>query len=271
MNLYRSRIASYLIWRLVLCNPGFRRRLQSVLIRDRTETRTLIGAPVCMNARSEIGYWRAATQQTANVLFRDEVPQMLTVASLLGEGSVFVDCGANVGLWSANMARLRGVHRGLRILAFEANPDTFARLQRTLAGVAGASAHNVALSDRTRTLEMAEGAVSGVFGVEGGDFKIAGTARAVAARPLDEFLTGERDIVMKIDVEGHELEVLQGAGEALARGRVRAVYIDGYDKAKGAAIAAMLEGHGFRLLNGRTLAPFAAGDYAILAIKTGGA
>ncbi len=266
MNPFKNRVVGYLIWRFVLRKPKFRAVLQRVLIRQRQITLTLLGADLVIDTRLEMGYHRAARLQADSIVFRDEVPKLLLVASLLRPGTTFVDCGANVGLWSFNVARLAPLHPGLKVLAFEAHPDTFARLARGAARYPAVSCHNVALSTGTGFIEMSEGAGSGTFGVDT-SFTIGGTARRVATRALDDFIAGIADMVVKIDVEGHEYEVLQGAATALAEGRIRAVLIDGIAAGTRALAHAFLRARGYDVLDAASLAVATEDHDRIIAMR----
>jgi FkbM family methyltransferase len=141
----------------------------------------------------------------------DDVKRLRT---LLGPGDVFVDCGANVGLWT--LVAGTAVGRGGQVVAIEANPDVYGRLAR-----------NVELNsfaDRCTTINQAVSRSSGMLGFDtGGDFHNVGRVSAegeleVPAVPLDAVMP---DIVngVKIDVEGHELDVLEGGGAKLLRDR----------------------------------------------------
>jgi len=268
MNVYGNRVFRYLLWRFVLTQPRLRRFIQSIFYPNREVAVTVLGANLTINPQKELGYWRAAKNQQSNVVFQDEVPQMMAFTSLLSNDCTFVDCGANVGLWTCNVARLRAVHRDLRVLAFEANPDTFSRLQKSISAFDNVKAFCCALSDRERQLQMFEAAASGSFGVHYGAFQIAGSDQAIAARPLDAFTDGLNNMVVKIDVEGHELEVLRGAGASFRRGAIRAVLVDGFPReAEQGILQALAAGGLTHALNGRTLRPFQAGDHSVLATR----
>lgn len=164
MNIYSNRAISYLIWRLILRNPRLRRMVTEWLVPNKDETINLIGNSIRINRIEEIGYWRAAKSQFSNVVFRDEVPTLMRLLGLIQPNTTFVDCGANVGLFSATVSHLQKIYCQLRIYSFEPHPHTFKRLTATLEGTR-TEIRNFALSNREGTLEVFEGATSGVFGV----------------------------------------------------------------------------------------------------------
>lgn len=255
MNFYRNRLVRYLIWRFVLRNPALRIKLQRLLFATGPKDIDLLAQPMRVDAQKEIGYVRAAEQQGHNVLFRDEVPQLLSVMSLLEDGATFVDVGANAGLWSVTAASIARMRPSLNVIAIEANPDTFERLAANLGRFPNAIAHNVAVSDVEAELQFYGGATSGVFGAAKGPFNTDDTV-AIRAVPLDPIIQGADKLVIKIDVEGHEAPVLRGMRRAFEEGRVRAVFIDGYPRAAADEIVGTLIRYGFSLFDGRTRKDF---------------
>jgi FkbM family methyltransferase len=140
-----------------------------------------------------------------------------TLDRLLGPGDVFVDVGANVGYHTVRAARTVGPNG--RVVAVEANPEN-ARL----------IAHTIELNGITN-IELVPVALSGqrghvVFGTHvgsNGGFLDAATSASgrgtlVPTFPLDD-LGLERVSVVKIDVEGAEALVVDGATDTIRRDR----------------------------------------------------
>lgn len=123
-----------------------------------------------------------------------------------------VDVGANVGLWSWNMARDFNA-----VAAFEPVP-LYARCWRRNIESEAATLREVALGEAEGTVDMAaeSDAACGQTGVaSAGNGNVA---KAVPARTLDSFGLTDVDFI-KIDCEGYELCVLRGAVKTLERWR----------------------------------------------------
>jgi hypothetical protein len=71
-------------------------------------------------------------------------------------------------------------------------------------------------------------------------------------------------IVMKIDVEGQEWEVLQGAKSYFHDGRVKALYLDDYKNPK---VRTFLEEYEFSFFNGGTLERASQDTRHLLAVR----
>lgn len=133
--------------------------------------------------------------------------------SRLSAGRTLIDVGANIGYFSLLGSRLVGPSG--RVVAIEALPATYRQLEDNLARNA---ATNV------RALNVAATAAPGMVTLYGGEAHNSGTTSTVAADGLDALTDVEglplADLlhpeeiaaakVVKIDVEGAELDVLQG-------------------------------------------------------------
>jgi FkbM family methyltransferase len=145
---------------------------------------------------------------------------------LIEEGETFYDVGANVGFFSVIGARLAGPAG--KVVCFEPVPDNFQQIR-----------HNAILNgfSNIEVVETALGSVDAELpfwtSAEPTWGKLANTARVpdqltgeikVAVKRLDGILA-DTDLraprVIKVDVEGAELEVLEGALETLRAYRPR--------------------------------------------------
>ena len=146
-----------------------------------------------------------------------DLPVIEVLWRLVDEGDVVADIGANIGAMSAVLAERAG-SKG-RVFAFEAHPEVFKELEWNVALWKAAPIHavNVALS-RERGVVSLE--VPGDFKANRGLSRVSDGpsegSLSVPAKPLDDFFPAEGPVLMKIDVEGHELAVLQGAARTLA-------------------------------------------------------
>lgn len=250
--------------RVVNVHPRFRRFLLRMFFPNRDVEVELLGARLCVNTRQEIGYLAAQKMARVSIPLGGDAGILATLAMLIEPEDTFVDVGANVGLYSAVLARAGGIFPRMKFYAFEPHPDTVKRLRATLEDRA-VEIHACALSDHSGELEFCEGGGSWTFGAvdPASPYQIRARAVRILARRLDELPIEGDSIVLKIDVENHEAEVLRGAERLLASGRVKAVYIDGYADA---AIPALLRELDFTLFDGRTLGSDTS-DRKLLAIS----
>jgi FkbM family methyltransferase len=159
------------------------------------------------------------------------------ICRLLDPSETALDIGANVGQMTSLM-RCRVGKKG-RVVAFEPHPELFSELRHNMEGLqapeaaAAAELHNVALSDVVGEALLEEGpAWADNRGVSKLVSAGASTERAVAVKTavLDEMFDGRTAIgLCKMDVEGHELQVLKGAARLLRERRVRDIIFEELD------------------------------------------
>jgi len=129
---------------------------------------------------------------------------------------LFVDCGAFDGD-SLRPYLERTAGTGARALAFEPDPQSFARLSAFLGTLPSAD------RERVRALELAVGARRERLRFAGSGLLSAGFSEEgdveVECVPLDEILAGEDPTYIKMDLEGAEPEALAGAALTLRRAR----------------------------------------------------
>src|SRR3954453_3924518 len=214
MNFPGRNFARHLFWVTVGRFPAVRVWLTRLFIPSRDSDIQMFGATLRINSREEIGLVRAARQSTSNIIFRDEVATLLNLALLLQPGDVFVDIGANIGLYSSILSRFANAYPETKFVAIEPNPETVRRLRESIRN-APVTVLNVALSNQKSELAFKRGITSGVFMVAGPGDEIA---MRVPCEKLDSLPIPNGDLILKIDVEEHELQVLQGAEEFLKSG-----------------------------------------------------
>jgi FkbM family methyltransferase len=247
MNFPGKRWLRHWFWILAFKYPRFRAALTRVLVSSRNIDIQLFAAHLHINTRDEIGLWRAAQMADDNVIFRDEVASLLNLALLLQPGDTFVDVGANVGLYTVVLSRLRNFFPEMKYVAIEPNPETATRLRKSVA-CRNVTVLELGVSDRSGDLPFSSGVTSGVFKVV--DSVATANARRIRCERLDSLPLDEGNLVVKIDVEEHEWPVLQGAGALFQSGRIKVIYLDGYSDQR---IPGFLREHGFTLFDGRTL------------------
>jgi len=143
--------------------------------------------------------------------------ELRLLPALVDPGRLTIDIGANKGVYSYVLSRLSRA-----VLAFEPNPKIYGLLSRAVP--ANVTTHEVALSNAGGTAELILPIHRcGRFSNQGATLqtkKLGGNKDfavwPVEQRTLDSYEA--RDVAfIKIDVEGFELEVLEGARETLAR------------------------------------------------------
>lgn len=141
---------------------------------------------------------------------------------------VAVDAGANVGEYTAALVR----HLPLaRILAFDASASAADQLRARFRAEPRVEVVQLGLSDRAETLQLhSPAAASGVATFYEHEGEPAGETSEVTCVRLDDYCAarGLRQIgLLKVDVEGHELRVLQGAEGLLATRAIGMIQFDG--------------------------------------------
>lgn len=158
------------------------------------------------------------------------------------EGAVALDIGANIGNHACFMA-----NRFARVVAFEPNPVVFHVLMANTLG-RNIECHNLGLSNRTATLP---------FVVKFPNYGLAHIAAegeeaniSIDVQPLDDLVqTARIDRIdfIKLDVDGHEIEVLQGASGTISKHKpviaMEAMYR--HDPALGESTLGFLEAAGY--------------------------
>jgi FkbM family methyltransferase len=183
-----------------------------------------------------------------------DLPMSEVVWRLMPKGGAALDVGANLGYVTSLLVARGGP--GSRVSAFEPHPLLFAQLRHNATGWRASS---------TSTVELIQAAVSDTAGEQAllipHDFdQNAGlpsldnaahklTSKACERIPvrtitLDDYVGDTTYDLMKVDVEGAELNVLRGAGGLLTNGRIRDIVYEDHSGAN-SSVRAFLKDAGY--------------------------
>jgi FkbM family methyltransferase len=155
------------------------------------------------------------TVQSSIIDFFDDVVS----PGVLGPAPFIVDVGANIGQF-ASAAKL--FFPAARVVSFEPDPDTYADLRVNTRALTDVELHNVGLGNRDEVLSFHrhELSVMSSFSAEAAGVAQHRGSTELPVRRLDAVLdSGDRPDLLKIDVEGFERQVLEGAWETVSRSR----------------------------------------------------
>ncbi len=138
------------------------------------------------------------------------------ITEFLREGETFADVGANIGLYTLPAAAKKA-----RVLAVEPSAKNRGRLEENLAlnGLSSVKIEACALGEKEG--EMAFCDDDALAHVE-----LAGDGPKVPVRRLDAILPEGEISLLKVDVEGFELAVFQGAEKAMRAGRLPVILFE---------------------------------------------
>lgn len=162
-------------------------------------------------------------------------------------GTKAADIGANIGYFSLLLSHRVGVTG--KVWCFEPHPKIFQRLKGNLKPQSVCQLHNLALSAKKGTMTLHvpqdfdgnEGTASLEPSV---DKEGAGQSLSVAVETLDSILFNQKVDLIKIDVEGHELDVFTGGSETLKT--VQNIFFEDFQGSRSSAIA-FLKNQGFEV------------------------
>jgi FkbM family methyltransferase len=251
---------------------GFRLLARSVLGKHRrndlfkkhniTISKFFFGDPVVI-----INHTKAHVRRNTNDydILRGDAEEIIRPHLALNEGETFVDIGANIGKYTIDVA-LSHKNISTQIVSIEAHPDTFKALRRNVKDcnkLLNPILVNKVVSGKKGTAEFYE--VEGLSDLNS-RYRKYGKKLVLEADTLDNILkeTGvKRADLVKIDVEGAELDVLRGAPETLRNARKVIVEVhntDLNDYGGFKEIQAVLEEHGLRVSKLQRAFTFAIGD-----------
>lgn len=144
----------------------------------------------------------------------------ILIQKYLRPGNVFIDVGANVGMHT--LAAARAMQGQGKIIAFEPFEPTMRMLEKSI-WMNGFSSmteiHQAAVSNAAGRQQLFIGATSGhhsLFALEPSPNNAQGPVEVPLVRLDSVIAAGQRIDLMKIDAEGAELEVIEGAVSLIA-------------------------------------------------------
>lgn len=156
-----------------------------------------------------------------------ELPVTEVISRLVSSGDLCIDAGANIGYFTSLMAsRVGGAGR---VLAFEPQPTVRELLERNvkrwhhpaIITVDPRALSNVAgTAHLTMPADFAERMATASIGPEGLE---------VETVTLDDALGDRPAALLKLDIEGHEFQALEGAQRALAERRVAHIVFEEHE------------------------------------------
>ena len=140
------------------------------------------------------------------------VREQALLTGLVKQGDVIIDVGANIGYYLLMFEKLAG-DRG-HVFCFEPEPENLSELKRNIAGnhLNNVSCFEAAVGDKCGTTYLARGLNAMVCEED------EGLTLEVKMLTLDSVIEQEVDVI-KIDVEGFEGQVLEGARNIIRRSR----------------------------------------------------
>lgn len=157
-----------------------------------------------------------------------ELPVCEVLWRLAEPGETAADVGANIGVMTSVLSMKVG--QAGRVTAFEPHPDVFRELENNVRRWRHRQVElvNKAVSSHAGKMRIKEDECfctnEGTARVLGREFR--GRSFEVVSIRLDEAWPESDCGLIKIDVEGHEVDVLSGAGRLLASGNVRDIVFE---------------------------------------------
>ena len=188
----------------------------------------------------------AETDYIQQKITRDKQPyeyaMLRDMATHLGDTDVFVDIGANIGNHSMYIAAVTGC----QVHAFEPNPHLAAGLKQSV--LANSLQQKIAVHQLGLGATAGQAHFSVLNPANLGAQSLEVGQGDIQVTTLDEMLAGKSVKVIKIDVEGMELAVLQGAVDTIKHSNP-VIYIECQTKENYEQVSTLLAEHKYGYLN----------------------
>ena len=193
----------------------------------------MLKKPVIVNFvnQSRLIVKKGMTGATGNIYTGlQEFEDMSFVLHLLRKDDVMIDIGANIGSYTI----LAGAVIGAKTFSFEPIPETFRCLidNVNINGIFNkVKCYNIGIADKNGILKFTSNLDTTNHVIINDSFiKNIDNIIDVPVRKLDTIISGCNPLLIKIDVEGFELQVLKGADEILKSKSLLAVIIETFSK-----------------------------------------
>jgi len=254
----RQPVAMATLFELFIRSPEFRSRLRDTYFwsSDQLELVHLVGGHSLYVSRNGDPDISGAIKKTGE--YEPDVTAALQFH--LSEGDCFVDVGASIGYFTI-LAGCAVGERG-RVIACEPGPQNQSTLLLNIAlnHLTNVEVAPVALSDQRGVVSYSRLGSNGAISSYQADVDSIVTGDLVQAKSMDELLANaDRVDVIKIDVEGAEGKVLEGARATLGRFHPKLFFeftpaaLELTSAVTGSDLLHRLEsfGYGFTVLTGR--------------------
>lgn len=225
------------------------------------------GLTLRVNLRRHVMFWSGG-------LSRFEPCTVRVLRAAVESGDTVFDVGGNIGFFSTLLSRYAGPSG--RVLVFEPEPANLGLLRVNLganhcvnvtvvACAAGAEAGTAvfSLDDATgATGHLGPGATAGELAVGTGKVRLMETPVETIDRVAES--SGTSPDVIKMDIEGGELQALTGAVETLRRHRP--IVVSELTGASGVDVVRLLDGLGYSMWDLESGRSVAAGEHAFMIV-----
>jgi FkbM family methyltransferase len=148
------------------------------------------------------------------------------------DNTYFIDIGCNIGAHSA-IAKIAGAKK---VISFECNPTTYSLFLNSikLNGWSNIDLHNIALSDKEGILpfKIVDGNIGASYiptthiGWVSKTTDFEGGIKATSFDKLNVDLSDASNIILKINIVGHELNALSGMTSLLSNNKLKSIIIE---------------------------------------------
>ena len=134
----------------------------------------------------------------------------------------FIDIGANIGIYSLIASKNKNCNY---IYAFEPNPEVFTNLKKNLERLVNAKIINSAISNKSGEIDFyIDPKSSGSSQIN--NFKSNFKIKSINGSNLKKIINKDKFFNIKIDVEGHEVVVLNEIINSITLKKINSIYIE---------------------------------------------